>query len=463
MDFSLPLSVHGGEKRKSKESKLVEQRGKEAMEGALSMGTHTHTKQQKITRDVLPFARSCRLEALDKAIRENTIVYLETGSGKPLIAIMLLRRYAHHLRKPSPFTAVFVVPQVVLVSQQAETVKKHTDLKVGVYWGDMGVHFWDGGTWKQEMEKYEVLIMTPVILLNCLRHSFLELNMIKVLIMDECHHSRSRHPYACIMTEFYHPQLQYGSFALPESLVSLHLQLSRKSGAHGVWLALKVHAFLLQKFSDSPASLRSKKERMCKRTHSRSGLSILPLLHLGCLTDMRCIIFVERIVTAIVFQDLFNTLLPNYNIWKTKFFAGNNFGLKNWSRRKQNEIVEEFRMGLLLDLIHLPRSFIQSRGCVRMKNSDYILMFKSQQLFKTYQSDHEGLLSLKREKIISNAALCKFGCSSGLPGFIRNEPFDPRTWPIPGDKSGSFKIEELISKGKKIYISGQRKSYASPM
>ncbi|KAK8466581.1 hypothetical protein PHAVU_008G129200 [Phaseolus vulgaris] len=72
--------------------------------------------------------------------------------------------------------------------------------------------------------------------------------------------------------------------------------------------------------------------------------------------------------------------------------------------------------------------FIQSRGCVRMKNSDYILMFKSghsvicsrvekylasagclQQLFKTYQSDHEGLLSLKREKIISNAALCKFG------------------------------------------------------
>jgi len=41
----------------------------------------------------------------------------------------------------------------------------------------------------------------------------------------------------------------------------------------------------------------------------------------------------------------------------------------------------------------------------------------SQQLFKTYQNDHEGLLSLKREKIISNAALYKFGCSSGLPVF----------------------------------------------
>jgi len=44
-----------------------------------------------------------------------------------------------------------------------------------------------------------------------------------------------------------------------------------------------------------------------------------------------------------------------------------------------------------------------------------------------------------------------------LQGFIRNEPFDPHAWPIPGDKSGRFKIEESISKGKKLYISGTRK------
>lgn len=40
--------------------------------------------------------------------------------------------------------------------QQAKAVEMHTDLKVGMYWGAMGVDFWDAATWKQEIEKNEV-------------------------------------------------------------------------------------------------------------------------------------------------------------------------------------------------------------------------------------------------------------------------------------------------------------------
>ncbi|KAK3028012.1 hypothetical protein RJ639_040011, partial [Escallonia herrerae] len=160
-------------------------------------------KMEHPSADPLPFARSYQLEALEKAIEQNTIVYLETGSGKTLIAIMLLRSYAYLLRKPSPFIAVFLVPTVVLVTQQADAVKMHTDLKVGKYWGAMGVDYWDAATWKQQYDEFEVLVMTPDILLRALRHSFLKLDMIKVLIFDECHNARGKHPYACIMTEFY--------------------------------------------------------------------------------------------------------------------------------------------------------------------------------------------------------------------------------------------------------------------
>lgn len=60
---------------------------------------------------------SYQLEALEKALEQNTVLFLETGSGKTLVAIMLLRSYAYLIRKPSPFIAVFLVPHVVLVQQ----------------------------------------------------------------------------------------------------------------------------------------------------------------------------------------------------------------------------------------------------------------------------------------------------------------------------------------------------------
>ncbi|MED6116273.1 hypothetical protein PIB30_098659, partial [Stylosanthes scabra] len=184
----------------------------------------------EVAADPLPFARSYQLEALEKSIHENTIVFLETGSGKTLIAIMLLRSYAYMLRKPSRHIAVFLVPKVVLVTQQAEAVKMHTDLKVGMYWGDMAVDYWDAAAWKKEIDKYEVLVMTPAILLRSLRHSFLKLDMIKLLIMDECHHAKGRDPYACIMKEFYHEELKSGISNLPRIFGMTASPIKSKAG-----------------------------------------------------------------------------------------------------------------------------------------------------------------------------------------------------------------------------------------
>lgn len=64
-------------------------------------------------------------------------------------------------------------------------------------------------------------------------------------------------------------------------------------------------------------------------------------------SEMRCIVFVERVITAIVLETLLNILLPKYNSWRAKFIAGNGSKLQNQSRKCQNEIVEEFRMGLV--------------------------------------------------------------------------------------------------------------------
>uniref|UniRef100_A0A0E0KFW1 Uncharacterized protein n=1 Tax=Oryza punctata TaxID=4537 RepID=A0A0E0KFW1_ORYPU len=158
--------------------------------------------------DPKTMARWYQLEALERAVRGNTVAFLETGSGKTLIAVMLLRAYAHRVRRPdSRRFAVFLVPTVVLVGQQARVVEQHTDLVVKQFYGEMGVDFWDAATWRGVLEDGEVLVMTPQILLDNLRHSFFRLQDIALLIFDECHHARGNTPYACIFKEFYHPQL----------------------------------------------------------------------------------------------------------------------------------------------------------------------------------------------------------------------------------------------------------------
>ncbi|XP_012466798.1 endoribonuclease Dicer homolog 2 isoform X2 [Gossypium raimondii] len=463
------------------------------------VGMEMNNSQQH-SSDPLPFARSYQLEALEKAIKQNTIAYLETGSGKTLIAIMLLRRYAYLIRKPSPFNAVFLVPQVVLVEQQADAVEMHTDLNVGKYWGDMEVDFWDDAKWKQEIDKYEVLVMTPQILLNGLRHGFFKINMIKVLIIDECHHARGKHPYASIMTEFYHRQLEAGVSDLPRifGMTASPINTKGANSADSYWQKIHeletimnskvytcvsesvlaqfvpfstpkfkfyqdmeipyvLYARLVQELNvlkvkhecsldnlDLEASAAESTRRKISKIHSAlihcldelgvwlalkiqigpSLMMLKPVWMLGflpqkfyallnlflntgntvftkwVLRDIRCIIFVERIITAVVLQSLFSELLPRYGNWKTKYIAGNNSGLQNQTRKKQNEIVEEFRKGMVniivatsileegldvqacnliirFDPSPTVCSFIQSRGRARMQNSDYLLMVKS--------------------------------------------------------------------------------------
>ncbi|XP_049381530.1 endoribonuclease Dicer homolog 2-like [Solanum stenotomum] len=493
------------------------------------------SENQQLSADPLPFARSYQLEALETALKQNTIVYLETGSGKTLIAIMLLRSYAYLLRKPSPYIAVFLVPTVVLVTQQGDALMLHTDLKVGKYWGEMGVDYWDAAAWQQQVDDHEVLVMTPAILLAALRHSFLQIDMIKVIIFDECHNARGKHPYASIMVEFYHHQLTHESAQLPRifGMTASPIKSKGASTAHSYWQKIRdlenlmnskvytcssesvlaeyipfsnpklkiyehvdIPCTLFNTLAQDLERLREKHECSISKSNlssmsagsARRRLSKLYLAFLFCLSemgvwlafkaaeflsfeendffswgefdacaqtivrdfslgaskifsarlpsgphwsiggdiqanadagylsskvnclleslleyrdrkDLRCIIFVERIVTAIVLRSLLNELLPERSGWRTEYTAGHISVLQSQSRKNQNKIVEEFRKGLVniivatsileegldvqscnlvirFDPSATVCSFIQSRGRARMQNSDFLLMVK---------------------------------------------------------------------------------------
>ncbi|KAK8945029.1 hypothetical protein KSP39_PZI007693 [Platanthera zijinensis] len=150
-------------------------------------------------------ARQYQLEVLEQAKKKNTIAFLETGAGKTLIAVLLMKSLcADMLGENRKMLAIFLVPKVPLVYQQAEVIRERTGFRVGHYCGEMGQDFWDARRWHREFESKQVLVMTAQILLNILRHSIIKMDSIHLLILDECHHAVKKHPYSLVMSEFYH-------------------------------------------------------------------------------------------------------------------------------------------------------------------------------------------------------------------------------------------------------------------
>ncbi|TPX64090.1 hypothetical protein SpCBS45565_g06135 [Spizellomyces sp. 'palustris'] len=227
--------------------------------------------------------RPYQIELYQQALHRNIIAYLDTGSGKTLVSVLLLQNYASDLveigndalidlidarldtgnglgipvttasksnvarRSASglitqeaaskdmlnpgtgtgtvvqsplavdvspevllpaqPKKVIFLVPTVPLVSQQAAKIRANTDLIVGEYSRDdiSSVAYWDAIGWYHELSKRHVLVLTPQIFLNILRHGFMKMSRdVSLLIIDECHHAVKHHPYNVLMKEFYH-------------------------------------------------------------------------------------------------------------------------------------------------------------------------------------------------------------------------------------------------------------------
>ncbi|RLN17370.1 hypothetical protein C2845_PM02G08360 [Panicum miliaceum] len=395
--------------------------------------------------DPQTLARWYQLEALERAVAGNTVAFLETGAGKTLIAVLLLRAYAHRLRSaPPPSFAVFLVPTVVLVSQQARVIEAHTDLRVDQFYGEMGVDLWRADTWRAAVDGAEVLVMTPQILLDNLRHSFFRLRDIALLIFDECHHANGNSPYARILKEFYHPQLnsrpsdpiprifgmtaslinskglqrasysvkisdlenlmnakvytvdsesalsqyipfaktrivQYDDSSIPSELYShttgclkkleakaAEVLQTYKESCLSFWgekLDEKAEGFVRNYAKDVYNDLSETISKMTERgTQRHIGEDFAADLQDGLLTskvhflikslleyrhmqDLRCILFVERVITSIVLESLLSTI-HQMSGWTVRYMAGS----QQQCRNKHMEIIDSFRRGKVVCL-----------------------------------------------------------------------------------------------------------------
>ncbi|OAY54204.1 endoribonuclease Dicer homolog 3 isoform X4 [Manihot esculenta] len=149
--------------------------------------------------------RSYQLEVFEVAMKRNTIAVLETGAGKTMIAVMLIKEIGLAIKSSGYKKLIlFLAPTVHLVNQQYEVIKTNTSFDVGEYYGAKRVDEWTMKLWEKEIEEHDVLVMTPQVLLDALRTAFLNLDVVSLLIIDECHRATGNHPYTKIMKEFYH-------------------------------------------------------------------------------------------------------------------------------------------------------------------------------------------------------------------------------------------------------------------
>ena len=162
--------------------------------------THTSREINSLTRQI---PRDYQRELFLSAMSRNTLVYLPTGSGKTLIAAMVLSC----MKKLNPNKLmVFLVDRVPLAYQQSDYIKSQVpDLRVEALVGEMENSRQRKIHQLLAENKVDLLVLTHQIFLNFLavtENPPVRLTDVSVLVFDEAHHCRGNHQYKQIMAYY---------------------------------------------------------------------------------------------------------------------------------------------------------------------------------------------------------------------------------------------------------------------
>lgn len=150
---------------------------------------------------IISTPRDYQLELFERAKQENTIAVLDTGSGKTLIAVLLLRHTIdeelnnREAGKP-PRISFFLVASVTLVYQQFAVLQTNLDHNITRICGADNSDNWQNSRWRKLFSENKVVVCTAEILRHCLSFGYITMRQINLLIFDEAHHTKKNHAYA---------------------------------------------------------------------------------------------------------------------------------------------------------------------------------------------------------------------------------------------------------------------------
>lgn len=160
---------------------------------------------------IIDAPREYQMELFERAKEKNIIVVLDTGSGKTLIAVLLLnhmleneiRRRADEMQAHGPRTAFFIVEKVALCLQQHRVLRHNLSYPIGVVHGDLQGVTNRKEFWQTQLADNMAVVTTAQVLLDSLSNGFVRMSGINLLVFDEAHHTKKNHPYAKIIKSHY--------------------------------------------------------------------------------------------------------------------------------------------------------------------------------------------------------------------------------------------------------------------
>jgi endoribonuclease Dicer len=170
-----------------------------------------HTLTSKTTESSKPIIedpRDYQTELFERAKKENIIAVLDTGSGKTLIAALLMRHVAwqeleDRTNGKRPRMSFFLVNSVHLVQQQQRMLAQNLPEAPKALHGGVKDDLWKQVEWEKLKSQNKAIVCTAEVLNQCLMHSFIKMEEINLLIFDEAHHTKKGHPYARIIKDYY--------------------------------------------------------------------------------------------------------------------------------------------------------------------------------------------------------------------------------------------------------------------
>ncbi|KAL7800300.1 hypothetical protein V8C37DRAFT_414204 [Trichoderma ceciliae] len=159
-------------------------------------------------KKIISSPREYQIDLYERARDENTIVVLDTGSGKTLIAALLLRHVLQlELRNRAGGHehqfAFFLVEKVALCFQQHAVLTSNLEFPIGRFFGEMTGAVRSQEFWDKQFAENMAFVCTAQILLDLLACGFISMSQINLLVFDEAHHAKKNHPYARIIKDHY--------------------------------------------------------------------------------------------------------------------------------------------------------------------------------------------------------------------------------------------------------------------